>query len=43
MLSVVFWIVLGIFIGWNLPQPNWAKSVQEKIAGIWNGIRGNQK
>ena len=24
-------IIIGSFIGWNLPQPSWAKSVQEKI------------
>lgn len=30
MLETLFWILVGAFIGWNLPQPSWAKSVQEK-------------
>ena len=24
-------LVIGIFIGWNLPQPQWAKTLQEKV------------
>lgn len=31
MLETVFWVVLGAFVGWNLPQPLWAKVIQEKI------------
>ena len=31
MLTILFWTSVGAFIGWNLPQPNWAKLVQEKI------------
>lgn len=30
MLETVFWIVVGAFVGWNLPQPEWAKNFQEK-------------
>lgn len=29
MLETVFWIVVGAFIGWNFPQPSWAKNFQE--------------
>jgi len=32
-------IIVGIaclFIGWNLPQPSWAKWVQAKITALWN-------
>jgi hypothetical protein len=28
MLSVLFWIAVGAFIGWNLPQPEFAKRIQ---------------
>jgi hypothetical protein len=24
-------LVIGAFIGWNMPQPSWAKAVQERI------------
>jgi hypothetical protein len=24
-------LVIGIFIGWNLPQPPWAKAFQDRI------------
>ena len=30
MLETTFWIFIGAFIGWNLPQPSWAKNFQEK-------------
>jgi len=30
MLETLFWILVGAFIGWNLPQPSWAQSLQEK-------------
>jgi len=25
-------LTIGIFIGWNLPQPAWAKSLQNKAS-----------
>lgn len=31
MLTTLFWICVGILIGWNLPQPTWAKTMQEKV------------
>jgi hypothetical protein len=27
-------LVIGIFIGWNLPQPPWAKAFQNKVVGL---------
>jgi DNA polymerase-3 subunit gamma/tau len=29
MLEAIIYILIGAFIGWNLPQPSWAKSIQE--------------
>ena len=26
-------VFVGAFVGWNLPQPDWAKQIQEKIFG----------
>jgi len=37
MMDIVFWIAVGAFIGWNFPQPFWAKWVQEKVTGFFNG------
>ena len=34
MLDILFWIAVGAFVGWNFPQPFWAKIVQEKIQAI---------
>jgi hypothetical protein len=31
MLDTLLWILLGAFIGWNLPQPFWAVILQNKI------------
>lgn len=31
MLDILLWIAVGAFIGWNFPQPSWAKSIQTKI------------
>jgi hypothetical protein len=31
MLDILFWVAVGAFVGWNFPQPFWAKIVQEKI------------
>ena len=29
MLDTLFWVALGAFVGWNFPQPFWAKIIQE--------------
>lgn len=36
MFDTLLWIALGAFIGWNFPQPFWAKLVQEKIQNIFS-------
>jgi hypothetical protein len=36
MLDIILWIVVGAFIGWNFPQPWWARSIQERIVGFFN-------
>ena len=30
-MSTLFWIAVGMFIGWNLPQPTWARELQDKV------------
>jgi hypothetical protein len=31
MLSALFWMAVGAFIGWNLPQPGFAKRIQSSV------------
>jgi len=26
-METLFWLALGLFIGWNIPQPTWAKII----------------
>jgi hypothetical protein len=35
MLETLFWLALGVFIGWNFPQPSFAKNIQAKVVGIF--------
>lgn len=30
-------LAIGIVIGWNLPQPDWARDAQEKVLGMIRG------
>lgn len=40
-MATLFWICVGMFIGWNLPQPPWAISLQEKVVGAIKAL-GNK-
>jgi di/tricarboxylate transporter len=40
MWSTLFWIGVGIVIGRNLPQPPWAKSLQDKVVNAIKDIAG---
>jgi len=31
MLETLFWLALGAFVGWNFPQPQFAKNLQVKF------------
>ncbi len=35
MLETIFWLALGAFIGWNFPQPEFAKAIQVKIQSLF--------
>lgn len=35
MLETIFWLALGAFIGWNFPQPEFAKALQAKILSFF--------
>lgn len=34
MLETIFWLAVGAFIGWNFPQPEFAKTIQARIMGM---------
>jgi hypothetical protein len=34
MLETLFWLALGAFIGWNFPQPQFAKNIQAKVLAM---------
>jgi hypothetical protein len=36
MFETLLWLVVGAFIGWNFPQPEFAKNLQEKVKGMFN-------
>lgn len=31
MLEALFWLAVGILVGWNIPRPEWAKNLQDNI------------
>lgn len=33
MIEAIVYITIGLVVGWNLPQPMWAKNLQEKVVG----------
>jgi hypothetical protein len=43
MLSSLFWVLVGVFIGWNTPQPAWAKRLQDRVMGLVQEVLGKSK
>lgn len=41
-MATLFWICVGIVIGWNMPQPAWARDVQRRVVS-WLRSLGNQR
>ncbi len=35
---LVLGLVLGAFLGWNLPQPRLAKLLQDKLVVLWGKL-----
>jgi hypothetical protein len=33
-MEIILWLLIGMFIGWNLPQPAWATNLQTKVKEI---------
>jgi hypothetical protein len=39
MTNTLLLVLIGAFIGWNLPQPAWAKWLQAKGVSLFNRIK----
>ncbi|MDX2457030.1 MAG: hypothetical protein QNL87_05945 [Gammaproteobacteria bacterium] len=35
-MSTIITLLIGMFIGWNLPQPDWARAIQDKVMHFVN-------
>lgn len=35
-METFFWIAVGAFVGWNFPQPSWARTAQSKLIDFFN-------
>lgn len=35
MLEALFYIVIGAFIGWNFPQPQYARDLQQRVLSLF--------
>jgi len=33
-MDILFWVGVGAFVGWNFPQPFWARILQDKIQSM---------
>ena len=38
MLGILFWVAVGAFVGWNFPQPAYAKALQVWAIAKWNAF-----
>ncbi len=35
MLTIIFWVLVGMFVGWAFPQPAFVKDLQDKaVEGV---------
>lgn len=42
-MTTLFWVAVGAFVGWNLPQPEYAKRIQAAIIEAWNKFVNKQE
>lgn len=38
MVETLFWVAVGAFVGWNFPQPWYAKAIQAKLTEWWHNL-----
>lgn len=39
MTTIIVSVLVGLVVGWNLPQPEWAKTLQDKIVTKIKNLR----
>lgn len=39
MLEILLWLAVGAFVGWNFPQPPWAKAAQKLATDKWEEFK----
>ncbi len=42
MLDIILWVGVGAFLGWNLPQPFWAKAFQKMVEAKWAAFKAKK-
>jgi|TARA_R110000744_G_scaffold210069_5_gene329128 hypothetical protein len=42
MIDIIIWLLVGAFIGWNIPQPGWAIIGQAWIMNKLSGFSSNK-
>ena len=42
-MGTLFWIAVGLFAGWNIPQPGYAVKFQEIVVAKWKEFRGTNR
>lgn len=35
MIEMLIWLAVGAFVGWNFPQPEFAKNIQSRVMGMF--------
>ena len=43
MMNTLLLILLGMFIGWNFPQPAYAKFIQDKVLGFFRNLTSKKE
>jgi hypothetical protein len=38
-MGTIITLAVGAFIGWNFPQPSWAKAMQAQVAKWWVSVK----
>lgn len=37
-MTTLITLLIGMFIGWNMPQPSWARTVQDKFVDFIHSL-----
>jgi len=37
-MTLLLWVLVGAFVGWHVPQPFWAKMIQEAVVSKWKAL-----